>query len=216
MRYLPDWLPLAEARRLVESCGLSKDEAELDICRAMADQKILVRVRRIQGSGPYFRLRVPNRLSPQDFDWERSVTITPWPEDMHVALARLRYAPPARQVTLSIELSTQHVVRVLCGGRYPSQSANDDSNRAPSESAPREEDLATSVETPPSEVSSAPRRATLKSSRKRKRAALALDRIADKDHMTNVELCKEVQKILGLAARDISNETILRAAGRRK
>ena len=182
MRYLPDWLSLAEARRLVESCGLSKDEAELDICRAMADQKIPVRVRRLQGSGsneplPHFRLRVPNWLSPQDFDWERSVAITPWPEAMPVAMARLRYAPPARQVTLSIELSTQDLARVLCGGRYPSQSANDDSNRAPSESAAREEDLATSVETPSPEVSSAPRRASLKSSPKRKRAALALDRI---------------------------------------
>jgi hypothetical protein len=217
MRYLQDWLPLAEARRLFESCDLSKDEAELDICRAIADRKICIRNEILQIYGEPrlpLELLVPRRLSPQDFDWEKSVTVTPWQEHISDLDRRLRPGRLPRRVTFSVEVSMHGIVRVC--GRYPSESANKDSEDVPSKRAADEENLAIAVETLPPEMSSAPRRATLRSSSKRKRAARALDRIADKDHMTNVELCNEVQKILGLAARDISNETILRAAGRRK
>ena len=87
MRYVQDWTPLAEARRLVESSGLSKDEAELDICNALADRKIPIRpeILEIYGSrglplgAP--ALRVPRRLTPRDFDWEKSATVTPWQEN---------------------------------------------------------------------------------------------------------------------------------------
>ena len=115
------------------SADISKDEAELDICNALADRKISIRpeILQIYGSrglplgAP--ALRVPRRLSPQDFDWEKSVTVTPWQENMNaIALRRLRHTRSARQIILSIELSTRDVVRVLCGGRLPSQSPNED------------------------------------------------------------------------------------------
>jgi hypothetical protein len=127
---------------MVESCGHSRDEAELDICNALADRKIPIRpeILQIYGSrglplgAP--ALRVPRRLTPRDFDWKKSVTVTPWQENMNaIALRRLRDTRSARQIILSIELSTRDVVRVLCAGRLPSQAPNEDSRSVPSKSA---------------------------------------------------------------------------------
>ena len=45
MPYVPDWQPLAAALERVMATGATEDNAKLDICRAVADQKIDVRVR---------------------------------------------------------------------------------------------------------------------------------------------------------------------------
>jgi hypothetical protein len=226
MRYIQDWAQLAEARGMVESCGHSRDEAELDICNALADRKIPIRpeILEIYGSrglplgAP--ALRVPRRLTPRDFDWEKSVTVTPWQENMDaIALPRLRHTRPPRQIVLSIELSTRDVRRVLCGGEPVSRPSKDDLGHAPAiapkEIAPR------ATETPTLDAVGTRRRTTSRNSAKRQRARSALieafpEGVPDKDHLTNVEICHHVQEKLGKAAETLSNETILRAAGRRK
>ena len=48
MAYVPEWERLAEARKRVMAAGLSKGEAERDLCAAMSDGKITVR--------PFFEL----------------------------------------------------------------------------------------------------------------------------------------------------------------
>jgi hypothetical protein len=49
--YTPDWEPLADALKRVVDSGISEDEAKPDLCRAVADHKIDVRVR-IEKSDP--------------------------------------------------------------------------------------------------------------------------------------------------------------------
>ena len=45
MAYTPDWEPLADALKRVLATGVDKDEARVDLCRAVADRKIHIRVR---------------------------------------------------------------------------------------------------------------------------------------------------------------------------
>jgi hypothetical protein len=44
MPYVPDWEPLAAALKRVMATGATDDDAKLDICRAVADRKVSVRV----------------------------------------------------------------------------------------------------------------------------------------------------------------------------
>jgi hypothetical protein len=227
MRYEPDWIPLAEARRRLESCGHSKDEAEQDICMAIADKKIKIRYKILQvfGSGglalPPPLLGIPGRLGPQDFDWEKSVTVTPWQERIHRVETRVRPSRYPRQAIISIELSRASVVRVLCGGRPSSQTPNELSGLERAKPPAQQEILASATETSRLDPVAVHPSTRSKSSAKRQRASRALkeafpDGVPDKDHMTDVEVCRAAQKVLGKAAENLSDETILRAAGRRK
>lgn len=67
MAYTPDWERLADALQRVMAAGASEDESKLDLCRAVADGKIRVRVR-IAGSGNRVfsggNVRVPPILGP--------------------------------------------------------------------------------------------------------------------------------------------------------
>jgi hypothetical protein len=102
MAYVPDWGRLGDALRRVMDCGLSRDEAQHDICNAIADRKIRLRPRVefiIHGSvdawsnhrfaGEYrhylgglfdgtLSLEVPSRLGPAELNWAESRFETPW------------------------------------------------------------------------------------------------------------------------------------------
>jgi hypothetical protein len=43
--YTPDWEPLADALKRVMATGIGESEAKLDLCRAIGDRKIDIRVR---------------------------------------------------------------------------------------------------------------------------------------------------------------------------
>jgi hypothetical protein len=66
--------------------GLSEEQAKTDLCRAMADQKIGVRVRVATTTGHYLRGKifsngnvcVPPHLSVSEFDWVGSRPLTRW------------------------------------------------------------------------------------------------------------------------------------------
>jgi hypothetical protein len=84
--YTPVWEPLAGALKRVLAAGLSKKEAQVDICNAIADGKIRVRVTFADQSPGIIRtsigaesdFKVPIRLTPKDFDWRRSRPLKSW------------------------------------------------------------------------------------------------------------------------------------------
>jgi hypothetical protein len=82
--YTPDWEPLADALKRVMTTGVAENEAKTDLCRAVADRKINVRVRIAASDsmgGQFFsdgNVGVPRHLNPDDFDWTRSRPLRPW------------------------------------------------------------------------------------------------------------------------------------------
>jgi hypothetical protein len=217
MSYTSDWENLADALRRLVASGMSESEAKRDLCHAIADRKINIRgqlgpknpmaivaggvrrtLERIPPQGAMLsadNIGVPSHLVPIDFDWERSRPSQPWPIGSktyeHHSWSN-RWS--TRQIDL-IELSIADVVQILCvsdaGGTSASQA------NATMESKP--------IRRPP-----------------RERALRALrdiyqNGIPDQATEPNVILCGRVAKKLkqdGLP--DASNDTILRAAGRRK
>jgi hypothetical protein len=83
--YSPDWVLLADALKRVMATGVSEAEAKADLCNALADKKIDVRVRiaksdRARGGEVYSdgNVAVPSHLAPTDFDWKLSSPFAPW------------------------------------------------------------------------------------------------------------------------------------------
>jgi hypothetical protein len=118
MAYIPDWVPLAEALQRVIAAGVSEGEAKIDLCRALADRKIDVRIR-IAATGKVFsdgNVGVPPHLSASDLDWVNSRPLAQWsigprPGEHYVWLDGWKNHP----LDL-IELSTVDVAGVLGGG----------------------------------------------------------------------------------------------------
>lgn len=78
MRYTPDWVSLADALKRVIETG-TEEETKADLCHAVADAKIRVRVRIAaidrELGGQFLHgdnVQVPPLLKPDDFDWEQS------------------------------------------------------------------------------------------------------------------------------------------------
>jgi len=79
--YTPDFEPIADALKRVMAGGMSEDEAKTDLCNAVADRKIDVRVT-IATTGQLFwdgNVRVPPHLKPSDLDWVHSRPFAKWP-----------------------------------------------------------------------------------------------------------------------------------------
>lgn len=121
MAYTPDWEPLAGALERVMATGASEEEAKLDLCGAIADRKIRVRVR-IAASDDRRRqlfsggnVGVPGQLRRSDLDWVQSRPIAKWsigprPGEHYTSIEGWKDRP----LDL-IELSTADVIEVLCG-----------------------------------------------------------------------------------------------------
>jgi len=87
--YTDKWERLSDAlNRVMRSTDLSREQAETDICRAMADGAIEFRARlashvnglqkshqEVDGSD----VRIPTQLKPHDLDWQKSRPTKPWP-----------------------------------------------------------------------------------------------------------------------------------------
>src|SRR5580704_12308679 len=128
MAYVPDWERLSDALSRVMAAGLSKPEAQRDICRAIVDRKISIRLQAAKAeipeakwSGPVVgsHASIPQDLSPRDFDWRKSLPKRPWQHGDH----------PFVQVHLTlIELFSADVTLVLCAGsRVPERSTKGNS-----------------------------------------------------------------------------------------
>jgi hypothetical protein len=94
--YIRDWERLSDALKRVMATGIPEDEAKSAICNAIADQKIRVRIyflvspttveglSRRQLSPREVRYvrghEIPPRLKSDDFDWSQSRVRKPWPK----------------------------------------------------------------------------------------------------------------------------------------
>jgi hypothetical protein len=85
MAYVPDWGRLTDALKRITAVGVSDDEARHDISHAIADGKIRVRVTIAERTSDIARtltgaqVKPPPHLMPDDFDWQNSRPLRPWP-----------------------------------------------------------------------------------------------------------------------------------------
>jgi len=83
--YTPDWESLAGTLERVIATGVIEDEAKTDLCGAVADGKIRVKLK-IDASARHIggrvfsgeNISVPPHLTPGDFDWVQSRPRNPW------------------------------------------------------------------------------------------------------------------------------------------
>jgi hypothetical protein len=119
--YTPDWEPLADALKRVIAAGTSEGEGKIDLCRAVADRKIAIRVRIAANDymkGKVFKRRnigVPPHLNPDDFDWTHSQPLNPWPIGPAPEQAYSWFEDWKPRPLDLIELWTADVIEVLCG-----------------------------------------------------------------------------------------------------
>jgi hypothetical protein len=197
--YTPEWEPLADALQRVMATGLGEDEAKLDLCRAVADRKIDVRVRIASRGmrGEVFsdgNVDVPAYLKPSDFDWVQSRPLAQWLIGPRPGEHYLWVGGWEKRPLDLIEVSTADVKNVLIG------SAGG---------------LAQVGERP--------------QPRPRKKSGPAIERtrrvidelypggVPDQATVPNVSLCNRVgTKLKEARLPAVSDDTILRAAGRRK
>jgi hypothetical protein len=200
MAFVSTWEKLSEARsHVMANTGCSREEAEADICRAIADGAVLVRAK--LGSRKYGGIsadtvldgkafRIPTSLKPEDLDWQESRPLIPW------LVLRGADASHGHWELEWIELFTTDVTNALCGAPKESKPAAQD---APSDASPKS------------------------------RSRPALERAQRVIHelyplglpgqaaLPNSLLCRRVGATLReLRQPGVSDDTILRAAGRRR
>jgi hypothetical protein len=85
MVYDPDWESLAQSLTRIVSLGLDDQQAKIELCNAIADEKIKVRAFLRDDDedfpGATFsgkEIEVPKRLKPDDFDWDQSLPKKDW------------------------------------------------------------------------------------------------------------------------------------------
>jgi hypothetical protein len=139
MVYVDKWERLSEAStRVMETAGISKDEAQTDICRAIADGGIKIRCKLGRHSTKHFTsadtelegeaFQVPTNLRAEDFDWERSRPLKPWPVRTH------HHRLPGLWHLECIKLSRTDVTNVLCPTKEQEKSTQHGSADAPATS----------------------------------------------------------------------------------
>jgi hypothetical protein len=204
-RYIPDWERLLDAVERVMASGMKESEAKLDLCRAMSDRKIKMRflVAKEEGLGSLeivagtvrqgSDVDIPSHLDPRDFDWLQSRPLKPWRD------IRGGFSVLATDWRLEwIEVFRDDVTRVLCGAESGRESPEKHAAREP------------------------PRRGRGKSQPALERARgiikeLYPDGVPGQATEPNAILCRRVSaKLKEAKLPDVSDDTILRAAGRRK
>jgi hypothetical protein len=117
MAYAPPWLRLSDALQRVMNTGRSREEAQSDICRAIADQMVKFRVklrRHVSRDQKYddvldgMDFVIPTQIIPADLDWDNSRPLRPWAVHYKV------FGVPGYWELEWIELSRTDVEEVLC------------------------------------------------------------------------------------------------------
>jgi hypothetical protein len=162
MLYEKRWWGLSEAvTRVVKASGFTRQEAQSDICRAIADGAVDFRCKvgkHIFGlwSGPPMAGRenfeLPANISPEDFDWDSSRPKKPW------AVPHNRFGPRGYWYLDRIELFGPDVIKVLgLAHKQPDPAQQPLSNPLPVTAGARDEGLSEN----PSSRSGASRRQEL-------------------------------------------------------
>jgi hypothetical protein len=197
MGYVSEWERLDDAANRVMATGLSKDEAQTNICRAVSDRAVRFRaklrkhaLRAVRASDTVLEgenFEIPSKIRPDDLDWETSRPVKPW-------FVRREGSVQWGDWELEwIELSRTDVSSVLCAnGKKPSAQRASSRTSATSRSRPAFDraDRATK--------------------------ALYPQGVPDQAALPNVTLSRRVaQKLKEESLPSVSDDTILRAAGRR-
>jgi hypothetical protein len=202
--YTPDWEPLAHALKRIMKTGASEDEAKIDLCRAVADRKIDVRVRIAANDygrqGQFFsdhNVGVPPHLSPNDVDWTQSRPLGQWPIGPKLGEHYTSIQGWEKRPLDLIEVSTADVIAVLCS------TAGHSSDNEPAVRATKEQ-----------------RRVKSRPQLERARnAIMALypNGVPGQAEEPNTMLCRRVgDELKRRNLSNVSDDTILRAAGRRR
>lgn len=200
MAYTPPWERLSEAlARVREATRLSQTEAQADICRAIADGAIKIQgalgrhsTRHTTSTGTVFdgdHFQFPRSLKPTDFDWAASRPLKPW------MVRRESFKVPGHWYLDWIELLRTDVTNALCEP----------------------------------EVGGTPAQRTQRKDGTKRRSRPAFDRaqraittlypagVPPEAEVPNAVLCRRVGDWLKAnELHDLSDDTILRAAGRRR
>jgi hypothetical protein len=197
MAYIPAWLRLPDAIECVMAAtGQSREEAQTDICQAIADQTVQIRgkLRKHTTSVRTWHkvlegkdFVIPPEIKPADLDWEHSRPLNPWA--VHYEVFRV----PGYWELEWIELLRTDVESAFCaqpGGaahRIPGKTVEKSRSRPALERAQRAFHEAFPDGDP---------------------GPVALPKPV---------LCRRVgEKLKELGLPDASDDTILRAAGRRR
>jgi hypothetical protein len=128
MAYPSAWERLSDAAtRVMTAAGLSKDEAQSDICQAIADGAVKIRGKLGRHTTRHSRASetvlegkdfdVPTTIKSEDLDWEKSRPVKPW------MVRRGIFALAGYWDLDWIELSRTDVTNVLCPARKQNESA---------------------------------------------------------------------------------------------
>ena len=199
-RPIRTWERLLDAVNRVTAAGVIEDEAKRGICDGIADGRIKIRLtlrkhtaKPITAHGKILDgadVEIPARIEPRQMDFENSRPLGQW----CVKRERIRHLAGYWEIEW-IELFSDHVTELLIP--------------APDLSGP----------TGSQESSLRPpgRSQTGREAARRAIAALYGDRLPDQATEPNATLCRRVgQKMRELGLPEVSDDTILRAANRRR
>jgi hypothetical protein len=199
MAYIPAWQRLSDAiENVMMGVGRSREEAQSDICRAIADRtvkiqgklkkhttRVVTSTRVLEGKD----FEIPAEIKPTALDWETSCPVNPW--QVHRAVFGL----PGYWELEWIKLFRTDVLEILCTPGERGGLAEPASSKTGVKSRSRPT---------------------------RERAQRVIHEVFPQGvpgpaDLPNAVLCRRVGKKLkeqGLA--DVSDDTILRVAGRRR
>jgi hypothetical protein len=192
MSYIPAWLRLSAAvDAIVAATGCSREEAQFDICQAIADGTVKIQgklkkhiVRGVFSSrvlqGTQFQL--PSEIKPANLDWENSCPHEGWA--VHYEVLHI----PGHWELEWIELFRTDVTTVLCAARERHEPAERTTRSRPSRERAQKVIEELYPQSPPSPAD-----------------------------LPNALLCRRVgDRLKELRLGDVSDDTILRVAGRRR
>lgn len=199
MVYISKWERLLEAlNRVIASDARSEGEVQRDICQAIADGAVSIRAklkrhatRQSKAANTVLMgdtFQIPVTIKPDDFDWQDSRPLRPW------LVKRGAFSVPGYWEVEWIEVCRAEVTSVLCPAKKVAVSAQPASKAG----------------------------ATRRSQPTRKRAEgmikeLYPDGVPEPAVLPNAHLCRQVgEKLKQSGLFSVSDDTILRAAGRRK
>ena len=202
-RYSQKWERLPAALNRVTGAGIAESDAKQDICNAIADREIQIQLALLKHTTQNRTafgdilvgedLNIPRPLNPQDMDFENSRPLKAW------VVKRERIPHLAGDWHIDwIEVASADVTKHLIHAGKGNEPV---AAKGVQERSPR------------------PRRKSQPASEGARRAIAALydDGIPDQATEPNARLCKRVAaKLKELGLPQVSDDTILRAAGRRK